>query len=106
MNTFFHNWRAAVSAELKQILQNTETIMAGQKELDAAIAGLVTDIGTQTTLIKSTAQSIIDKIAAGATPTDLQPEIDQLTAAQASLDGIAGQLPTTPTPPVTPAPTP
>ena len=72
--------------------------MANQAELDAAISALAADVATQTGIINTAVQTIIDKIAAGQTPADFQTEVDQLKAAQAALDAVAGQLPQTPTP--------
>ncbi len=83
---------------LAQINLKLTKLMANQAELDAAIAALTTDIATQTGIINTAVQTIIDKIAAGQTPADFQTEVDQLKAAQAALDAVAGQLPQTPTP--------
>lgn len=99
-----------VGEEFKTINHKLDKIMANQADLDAAIAAafadLQADLAAQSAAIDAAVQTIIDKIAAAGTPVDLQPEIDAINAAtaasKASADAIAGQLPTTPTPPPTP----
>lgn len=91
-----------ILAFLANINRKVDKIMANQADLDAALAGLVQDIKDQTAAIDAAAQKIIDAIAQSGTPVDLSAEIQTITDARAALDAVAGQLPTTPTPPPAP----
>jgi cytochrome c556 len=93
--------------ELKQMAKDQAAFDAQLKQAVAQVADVATDLVTQTQNINTACQAIIDKIAANpgqavdltAESEQLQTMQDGLTSAKQTLDGIAAQLPTVPTPP-------
>ena len=82
-----------IEHKLNRLLEGENKLMAGQAELDAAIAALQADLDTQTTAIDAAVQMIIDKLKAAGNPVDLQPEIDALSAISTKLDSVKDTLP-------------
>lgn len=98
IHVFIHNGETGLT-EISHKLDKLITMAVSQADFDTALAGVVTDISTQTALIDTTVQAIIDKIGAAGNPVDLTAELATLGTIQTGLDGIAAQLPTTVTPP-------
>ena len=87
-----------ILSRVVNIKKEEDSMAVTQAQYDAKITALLADLDTQTTAIDTAVQAMIDKNAAAATPLDFSAESAQIDAAQAKIDGIATQLPTTPTP--------
>lgn len=99
----------SIKHQLNRIEERQKTMQNDEAALKAALADLISTVKNeftnQTQVIDTAVQAIIDKIAAGNT-TDFSEEMATIAQAKqdfiGNIDSIAGQLPTTPTPPSQP----
>lgn len=92
----------SISKQLNRIESKIDKMAESQSQFDAELATFLTDLTAQVLVVNTTVQAILDKNVAAGNPLDLTAESTQLATAKTTIDGLALQLPTTPTPVVPP----